>query len=228
MNTGITDRYTRLQARIANHCHELDRPVPRLIAVTKGRSVAAIASLVALGQREFGENFLDELQGKAEQLMHLPISWIFIGILQSNKIRHIVRLCSEIQSLTSFKHARYVNRYAQEFDKSPFPVYLSVNIGNEPQKQGIAPQQLVALAAKVTAECPHLVLQGIMAIPPAKYCDTQYCDTDANHLPLPYQQLQTLKDSCGNKKLSLGMSADLRLALMAGTNTVRIGRALFV
>ena len=225
MSTSIAERYANVQARIASHCRELKRPLPRLIAVTKGRSVAAITSLATLGQREFGENFLDELHGKAEQLVHSPqlaIKWIFIGILQSNKIKQIVHLCSEIQSLASFKHARYVDRYAQEFDKSPFPVYLAVNIGNEPQKQGVAPEQAATLAAKITAECPHLTLQGIMAIPPAKYCDAEL-----KHLPPPYQQLQNLKELCGNKRLSLGMSADLRLALMAGTDTVRIGRALF-
>lgn len=222
MSTSIADNYARVQACIADHCRELQRPLPRLIAVSKGRSIAEISTLAELGQHEFGENFLDELHDKTEQLAHLAIKWVFIGILQSNKIKHIVHLCSEIQSLASFKHARYVDRYAQEFDKSPFPVYLAVNIGNEVQKQGIAPKQVATLAAKISTECPHLALQGIMAIPPAKYCDAKI-----RHLPLPYQRLQTLKQLCGDKKLSLGMSADLRLALMAGTDTVRIGRSLF-
>ncbi|MDE3269190.1 MAG: YggS family pyridoxal phosphate-dependent enzyme [Pseudomonadota bacterium] len=216
--------YAVVQARIASLCRELQRPLPRLLAVTKGRAAADIAQLAALGQREFGENFLSELHAKADQLAHLAIDWVFIGVLQSNKIKHIVRLCCEIQTLASFKHARYVDRYASDFGKSPYPVYLAVNISAEPQKQGIAPAQVEYLAARIAAECQHLALQGIMAIPPAKYCDADY----RTSLPLPYRRLQALKQNCGNGKLSLGMSADLRLALLAATDTVRIGRSLFV
>ena len=214
--------YQHVRNKISAMCDSLARPLPRFLAVTKGRKTQDIATLASFGQCDFGENFLPELEDKYQALVEKGLNWIYLGILQSNKIKAIVSLCCEIHSVASLKHARYINRYAHEYGKQRYPVYLAVNISKEPQKHGISPEQVVTLADEVVRTCENLSLEGIMAIPPARYCDASY-----QHLPEPYQQLQQLKAHCGNKKLSLGMSADLRLALMAGTDCVRVGRALF-
>ena len=220
--TVLQQNFRRVHTKIEQLCRAAGRPPPRLIVASKGRSVAAITALHAMGQRDFGENYLTELEQKAQQLQALNLNWIFIGVLQSNKIARIVRFCNEIQSLASLKHARYIDRYAAQFDKQPFPVYLAVNIGAEPQKTGFAVAGVESAAAQIVTHCPQLQLEGIMAVPPSTYCDRNW-----QQLPPPYRTLQQLASRCGNGKLSLGMSADLALALRAGSTCVRIGRDFF-
>ena len=222
-NTALLEQnYHRLQAKLTTLCQATGRPRPQLIVASKGRDPQAIAALHALGQRDFGENFTSELEEKAKQLQHLDINWHYIGVLQSNKIARLVRLCTTIQALASPKHARYVQRYAAQAGKPRFPVYLAVNIGAETQKQGFAPQEVVAVAQDIVKTCSHLQVEGLMAVPPQRYCDS-----DWSQPPPAYLELQRLASCCGRGKLSLGMSADLAIALQAGSTCVRIGRDLF-
>lgn len=220
--TVLHSNYHRVLARIAEHCRAAGRAQPRLLVASKGRSAAEVAALHALGQSEFGENLVSELEHKAQELQELALDWVYIGVLQSNKIARIVSLCVEIQSLASYKHARYVDRYAAQCGKTRYPVYLAVNIGAEAQKQGFAADAVEAAAAEIARNCVHLQLEGIMAVPPRIYCDR-----DWQQLPPAYLELRRLASRCGNGKLSLGMSSDLALALQAGSNCIRIGRALF-
>lgn len=214
--------YRRVQNEIAAVCTAQGREAARLLVVAKGRPVSAIKELYALGQRDFGENFLPELREKYEELKELDINWVFIGILQSNRIKQIVQVCSEIQSVVSSKHARYIERYAVHYGKTPFPIYLAINIGNELQKQGVKADKAQELARQIEHDFPHLNLAGVMAIPPVIYNDR-----DWQSLPPAYEKLGELKASCGKGELSLGMSADLRLALQAGSTCVRVGRSIF-
>ncbi len=229
--TTLQENFRRVQAKISTLCTNAGQErasgkklvkLPRLIVASKGRDAEAIATLYAQGQREFGENFTSELEQKTKQLQHLAINWVYIGVLQSNKIARLVRLCDEIQSLASHKHARYVERYAAQYGKQPFPVYLAVNIGNEPQKQGFSAAEVVAAAKEIAHKCPHLQVEGIMTVPPSIYCDR-----DWQQPPPAYHELRRLASCCGHGKLSLGMSADLALALHADTDCVRIGRDFF-
>ena len=222
-NSSLAKNFHRLQAKISSLCDAAQRSLPRLIVASKGRDRTAIAALYALGQQEFGENFTSELEQKAQQLQHLDIRWVYIGVLQSNKIARLVRLCVEIQSLASLKHARYADRYAAEYGKQPYPVYLAVNIGNEPQKQGFSADEVVAVSEDIETSYKNLQIEGIMAVPPSTYHDNAY-----RQPPPAYAELRQLASCCGRGKLSLGMSADLALALQAGTDCVRIGRDLFV
>ena len=206
----------------ANDCGRDPRSV-RLIAVSKTKPAEDIERVYRQGQREFGENYADELIEKAQTLAHLTdIHWVFIGQLQSNKIKRIVASAHEIQTIASEKHARYVDRYAQEYGKTRFPIYICVNAGDEDQKQGVALTDVAALAAFIGTKCPHLELQGIMAIPPATYADKS-CTV----VPDLYRTLRERAHSVGKGKLSLGMSGDLRIAIAAGSDTVRIGTAIF-
>ena len=97
--TSLQENFRRVQATISTLCTNTGRQPPRLIVACKGRDAEAIATLQAQGQREFGENFTTELEQKTKQLQHLAINWVYIGVLQSNKIARLVRLCDEIQSL---------------------------------------------------------------------------------------------------------------------------------
>ena len=216
--------YQRLLAKINNLCAVERRSIPRLIAVTKGRSVDDIRQLYQAGQREFAENYLDELSTKAQQLEDLKeLRWIFIGILQSNKIKRLATICAEIQTIASLKQAHHLERHIADTVKvTNYPIYLTVNIGNEPQKSGVMLAEAPKIVSQITESCPHLQLEGLMAIPPQEYNDDRWSE-----LPPLYKQLAQTAQHCGAGKLSLGMSADLRLAVMAGSSCLRVGRDLF-
>lgn len=218
--------YADVRLQLASLLKQAGRSVDslRLIAVSKTKSVEQIRSVYAEGQREFGENYVDELLSKAEALKSLPdLHWVFIGQLQSNKIQRLVAAAHEIQTIASEKHARYVERYAQEYQKSAFPVWIHVNAEGEDQKFGVPPSAVATLAKFITSSCPHLELQGIMAIPPNTYNDKNATGST----PELYKTLVGLARRTGRGKLSLGMSSDLRLAINAGSDCVRIGTAIF-
>ena len=162
----LQENYRCIQAKIKTICTAQGRQAARLLVVSKGRPVSAIKKLYALGQRDFGENFLPELREKSEKLKELEINWVFTGILQSNRIKQIVQICNEVQSVVSFKHARYIERYAGHYGKTPFPVYLTINVGNEPQKQGVTADKAQELASQIERNCPHLNLGRSHGYPP--------------------------------------------------------------
>lgn len=218
------DAYDTIQGEI-----QRVRPGCRLIAVSKGQSPEKIRDLYRRGQREFGENYLQELELKAAALADLPdLRWIFIGQLQSNKIQRIVAAASEIQTAASEKHLRYIDRYAREAGKSGFPVFIEINAGDEPSKAGVTADGLPGLVAKVaTGEgMSGIRLQGIMAIPPVEITDEDFALVEKEP-PELFRSMRRLADTVGMGKLSLGMSSDYRTALAAGSDCVRIGRSLF-
>lgn len=209
-------------------CDEIRRVRPgcRLIAVSKGQSPDKIRDLYRRGQREFGENYLQELEAKATELLDLKdIRWIFIGALQSNKIQRIIRVASEIQTAATEKHLRYIDRLARETGKDPFPVFIEVNAGAEASKDGVDPAGVPSLAA-LADSMPGIALQGIMVIPPVEIDDTRHAAV-GKPPPGMYLQMRRLADVTGMGKLSLGMSGDYKTALAAGSDCVRIGRSLF-
>ena len=218
------DAYDTIQGEI-----QRVRPGCRLIAVSKGQSPEKIRDLYRRGQREFGENYLQELELKAAALADLPdLRWIFIGQLQSNKIQRIVAVASEIQTVASEKHLRYIDRYARETGKLGFPVFIEINAGDEPSKAGVTADGLPGLVAKVaTGEgMSGIRLQGIMAIPPVEITDGDFALVEKEP-PELFRSMRRLADTVGMGKLSLGMSSDYRTALAVGSDCVRIGRSLF-
>jgi PLP dependent protein len=226
----LCEQIRSINNRISHLCEKAGRdPIEvRLIAVSKTFSPSVIAQAYECGLRDFGENYLEELEVKQEELKSLSqIRWIFIGQLQSNKIQKIVRIADEIQSIATEKHARYVERYATAFGKDHYPVWISVNAGAETTKQGCPLSGLSKLAEFITKSCPHLSLQGVMAIPPAHYNDSLLQETNAPQIPELYKDLRQEASQAGLGKLSLGMSGDLALAIFAGTDCVRIGSLIF-
>ncbi|MCX6126492.1 MAG: YggS family pyridoxal phosphate-dependent enzyme [Proteobacteria bacterium] len=212
--------------QIADACRLAHRSTDsvRLIAVSKIKPASQIQAAYDHGQRDFGENYADELIDKARMLSHLSeINWIFLGQLQSNKIQKLVEHAAEIQTVTTIKHARYIQRYSLEFKKNNFPVWIQINADAEAQKFGVTHSEASELAAHIKTQCTNLRLMGLMAIPPISISDKN-C---RGAVPRLYQDLIKLARTIGNGKISLGMSSDLGIAIAAGSDCVRIGTAIF-
>ncbi len=225
---SLIENYDILLKRIKTSCIKAGRNTSevKLMAVSKGQKIEKVLELYSLGHRFFGENYLEELSAKAEffKQNNKDIKWSFIGNLQSNKIKHIVNRASEIQTLQSEKHARYIQKYARLFNKIPYPVYIQVKVGIEQNKVGISPSILDKLSQFIKTETPDLELKGIMAIPPRLNFQDESSIKEGRKL---YNNLHYLAKNTGDGLLSLGMSEDLELAISLGSNTLRIGRALF-
>ncbi len=220
----LRNNLIKVRSRIAAACQACGRPMEavELLAVTKTHSSERIRALYECGLRRFGENYTQEMLAKANELRDLDLEWVFIGQIQSNKLRKIVAVASEIQTVASLKHAQAIATYAEEFAKKNYPIYLSVNAGNESSKGGLVMDDVVGLAREIANSLPILRIKGIMAIPPlaAATCNR----TDA--IPTLYSQLAQLASLVGEGQLSLGMSNDLEMAIAAGSTCVRIGTDL--
>ncbi len=217
--TTLAQRLSQIQQKIRQHTKSAFPA--ELIAVSKLQPIGKIRELYQLGQTRFGENYAQELGEKAEALKDLPIHWIFIGHIQSNKLKKIVQHSAEIQTVASLAQAQAIERHALEFGKAPYPIMIEVNAGDEASKSGVPRGDVLALAETIARTCPELRIRGLMAIPPDAYSDAN-CD----EVPLLYRELRALADEVGEGRLSLGMSNDLRIAVEAGTDMVRVGTAL--
>lgn len=197
---------------------------PTLLAVSKKHSIEKIKRLYLLGHRRFGENYTQELLEKAEQLSQYDIEFVYIGRIQSNKIKKIVSVAKEIQSVHSLKHAQLIEKAAISCGKIPFPVYIEVNVDDEISKGGITPEEVPEFYAQLKRQCPNLSIQGIMSLPSQKH---QRKHPSISELPNAYVTLKQLAKKVGDGKLSLGTSQDMDIAIAAGSTEVRIGTALF-
>lgn len=224
-NADLQTRYENILKQIEIACKTAgrNRAEVRLIAVSKGQSAEAVAALYHLGQRDFGENYLQELNEKAIQLKNLSeIKWHFIGSLQSNKIKNILKLCAEIHTVASAKHIRLLAEECLKSKINNYPIYLSLNIGNEESKKGAKLEEIPDLLTTI-AQNPSLLLRGLMAIPPPLSSH----DRTPQEIAELYVLLSQLTKKYNLKHLSLGMSDDLNHAINAGSTDLRIGTALF-
>lgn len=228
-HTAYQQRLHSVRAAIASACAAADRDpqTVRLLPVSKTHPVAALQALRSIGLRQFGENYVQELLAKAAVLSD-QLEFVFIGTLQSNKIKRLVQAAAEIQSLADFRHAGLIAAAAREYGKTPYPVYLAVNAGDESSKSGLPLSQVEGVALAITRDYPELQLEGLMAIPPPLEQLASASDlSKPDFVPPLYRQLAQLARTIGRGQLSLGMSQDLRPAILAGSNCVRIGTALF-
>ena len=187
-----------------------------LVAVSKTFDAEAIRPVIASGQRVFGENRVQEAQGKWPALKEefKDIKLHLIGPLQSNKAADAVALFDVIETVDREKIARALADEMQKQDRQP-GLYVQVNTGLEPQKAGIAPRETVAFVDFCRGEL-ELSIEGLMCIPPA----------DENPGP-HFALLAKLADQCGLQKLSMGMSGDFETAIEFGATSVRVGSAIF-
>ncbi len=193
-----------------------------LLAVSKTFPAAAVAEVHAAGQRAFGENYVQELESKAIELAALDIEWHFIGPLQSNKSRIVAEHAHWMHSVDRLKIAERLS--AQRPDAlPPLNVCVQVNVSGEDTKSGCAPEEALALARAV-AGLPKLRLRGLMCIPEPT--------EDQRKLAAQFASLRELKEALQAEgytldTLSMGMSADMALAIGEGATMVRVGTAIF-
>ena len=185
-----------------------------LLAVTKVFPASVIQEAYDLGLREFGENYVQEFEGKAPVVTGLEgARFHLIGHLQSNKSKKAAELFHTIQTVDSPKLARRLNESGR-----PLDVMLEVKLSEEDAKEGADPADLPALIAAVK-DCPNLRLLGLMTMPP--WSD----DPEAGR---PYfRRLRELAQMHDLRGLSMGMSHDIETAIEEGSTCVRVGTALF-
>jgi len=221
----IAEPLAKVIARIQEAAHTCGRnsETVRLIAVSKSQPASAVAMAYSCGQRDFGENYLQEALEKQIELGHLvDIQWHFIGPIQSNKTRPIAENFAWVHSIDREKVAQRLN------DQRPanlprIQVCLQVNIDNEPTKSGVPLAALPALA-KAVSRLPRLQLRGLMAIPAA--VDNAGQQLAAFHkLRVALEDLQA--QGYAVDTLSMGMSGDLEAAIAEGATLVRVGTDIF-
>ncbi|HTO31390.1 MAG TPA: YggS family pyridoxal phosphate-dependent enzyme [Pararhizobium sp.] len=210
----LNDVLSRIRG--AETYHRRDAASVSLVAVSKTFDAEEIRPAIEAGQRIFGENRVQEAQGKWPELKaETPdLELHLIGPLQSNKAADAVALFDVIETIDREKIARAV---ATEIIRQGKPVrlYVQVNTGLEPQKAGIAPDETVAFVTLCRNEI-GIPVAGLMCIPPA----------DENPGP-HFALLAKLAERCGLDKLSMGMSGDFETAVQFGATSVRVGSAIF-
>jgi pyridoxal phosphate enzyme (YggS family) len=208
------------QAEIASH-----RPPDsvQLLAVSKQHPPSSIREAFLAGQHHFGENYVQEALAKKRELVDLAIHWHYIGHIQSNKANAIAREFDWVHTLSSHTTATKLN-HARSDDMPLLNVCMQVNFDAESSKGGVRPEDLPFLARHIQT-LPHLTLRGLMVIPkPALLEEAQYqsflrvtqCLQSLN------QQLNLSMDT-----LSMGMSADFKAAIQAGSTLIRLGTLIF-
>ncbi len=246
----IAERLKEQRARLAEAARAASRDPDAitLIAVSKKHDVDSILAAYAEGQRDFGENYVQELVQKAERLAAYPdIRWHLIGHLQSNKARFVARLVRSVHTVSSAKLATELGKRVRQHRRTeaqspeaarargmalietlppmsidPIGVLIEVNVSGEASKSGCSPDQVEEVAQAIDAE-PGLVLRGLMAMPPH--------DPDPEAARPHFERLRALRDEHGGAArlpdLSMGMSQDMHVAVAAGATLVRVGSAIF-
>lgn len=221
---SIIERVAAVRERIAGAVARRGRDAGAvtLVAVSKGHGVEVVRAGAAACIRDFGENYVQELVGKAAALGQTECQWHFIGHLQRNKVKAVLPYISWIHSLDSLALADAVERRAA----TPLQCLIEVNVGGEGSKSGVPPDAVRALVEQLR---PHRMIQlrGLMCIPPAS------ATPEASR---PYfRRLASLLHALNAEaayptpltELSMGMSDDFEVAIEEGATMVRIGTALF-
>lgn len=197
----------------------------KLIAVSKTHSTAVLESAIAAGQLVFGENTAQEALPKISALPGHGLEWHFIGHLQSNKAKFIPGNFAWVHSLASIKLATRLSQSAQA-QQCTLQTLIEVNITRDPNKHGVAPDELFALVEDITrAGLVGIAVRGLMAIGPYT--------VDEGQSRTAFAALRALRDACqaqfslsGFTELSMGMSDDYVPAIREGATMVRVGSAI--
>lgn len=221
---GVTDNFRKIQHLLARAAADAGRPAGavKLLAVSKSKPAALVLEAAAAGQRDFGENFVQEGLAKIETVGRDDLIWHFIGHLQSNKTRAVAENFQWVHTIDRAKIAERLSAQ-RPYHAPDLDVCIQVNIDAEPGKSGVAPEDALLLAQRV-AGMPKLRLRGLMCIPRAREGFEAQRE--------PFRRLRELKDSLAaagveTDTLSMGMSDDFAAAVHEGATMVRIGTALF-
>lgn len=222
----MNEKLAKIRAEIIVAARKVKRDpgLITLLAVSKRQSIVQIEDLCASGQQEFGENYLQEARLKIATCP-AKVKWHFIGHVQSNKVKQVAELFDVVHTLDRRKMADLLEQRLVTLDKQ-ITVYIQVNIGREPQKSGVMPEDLPQLVEYVV-QLPHLKFAGLMAMPP-------FTSNPEESRPY-FQEMRLLAGDllrrkivgCQEVGLSMGMSSDLQVAIEEGATIVRVGTALF-
>jgi pyridoxal phosphate enzyme (YggS family) len=218
--SAVSDGLQRIRERMAEAAIRAGRGPDsvRLVAVSKRKPAALIEQAYAEGQRDFGENYGQELAEKAAALAHLSdIRWHHIGGLQRNKVRDLLPLCQLLHGVDRAALVRTIEQRAAA-DGQLARVLLQVNLSGEPSKSGCQPELVGELVGQLHA-CTHVKLDGLMTMPPPV--------SDPEQVRAFFAQLRELATGHGLAELSMGMSGDFEVAIEEGATLVRVGSAIF-
>jgi PLP dependent protein len=221
-NLTLHVNHVRSRIRSAAIAAGRDPGTVTLVAVTKAKTAETARLAATAGVTDFGENYLKEALAKMQQLADLPLTWHFIGAIQSNKTRAIAERFDWVHSVDRLHVAQRLSEQ-RPFHARPLNVCIQVALVPEPTKGGVSPDALPTLASAV-AELPRLRLRGLMCLPPPQ-------PTPGDERAV-FARLRVALDglNAGGLKLdtlSMGMSGDFVSAIAEGATLVRIGTALF-
>jgi PLP dependent protein len=223
----IRDNLSRVREQIAAAAQRADRRSEEitLIGVSKTQPAEAICAAYEAGLRHFGENRVQEWEGKRATLVDLKATWHLVGHLQSNKAARAAGLFHSVDSVDDFGLALRLERArAEARDSQKLRVLLEVRVAEEERKSGVRAEEANALGEKLSA-LSHIELAGLMCIPPFL--------EDAEKVRPYFRRLRELRDSMSREigrelpVLSMGMSHDFAMAIEEGATEVRVGTAIF-
>ena len=197
----------------------------RLVAVSKTMPAEVVKEGIEAGISDLGENYIQEAKEKINALAAFPVTWHFIGHLQSNKAKYAVRLFDLIHSVDSLKLAQELNKYAQKNDKIQ-GILIQVNVAKEVSKSGVYVEDTMQLLKEVS-RLENIAVKGLMTMPP-------YFNAPEKARPF-FTALRELRDqikmeaipNISMDELSMGMTGDFEAAIEEGATIVRIGTAIF-
>jgi pyridoxal phosphate enzyme (YggS family) len=222
----ITDRYDEVNARIEAACARAGRNPEdvTLVAVSKTKPEEDIQALYDYGVRDFGENYIQELRTKHDDLPK-DIRWHMIGHLQRNKVKYIADYVTMIHAVDTLPLAETIEKEGVRFDRI-IPVLIEVNVAGEESKFGVTPENCVSFAEQF-AGFPHIRLEGLMTSAP-------FVENPEDNRPV-FRKLRQLAvdinkkniDNVDMRVLSMGMTNDFEVAVEEGATMVRVGTAIF-
>jgi len=220
----LAGNWAQVRQRVDEACREAGRDPSsvNILPVSKTFGPELIRAAVTLGLHRFGENKVQEIRGKAALLADCGIDWVVIGHLQTNKVKDVARLASEVQSLDRLELAEALHRRLQQ-EHRVIDVLVQVKTSPEPSKYGLPPEQLLAFLDTLRGY-DTLRVRGLMtlAIHSSEPDEVRGC----------FRLLRELRDRASAQghdlpRLSIGMSGDFPLAIAEGATEVRIGTAIF-
>jgi pyridoxal phosphate enzyme (YggS family) len=219
--TDITDPLADIVERVARAARRAGRSASSvtIVAVSKQQSPSAIVAAHRGGIAHFGESYVQEALPKMDFVTDLPITWHFIGKLQTNKTRQVAERFDWVHTIDRLRIAERLNEQRPAF-AAPLNVLIQVNQGDEQQKSGVAPADVAELARAI-AGLPRLKLRGLMTLPPQTGTPAHW------FAELAALRVRLASEGLALDTLSMGMSADFAEAIAAGATLVRIGTAIF-
>lgn len=219
----LTNRFDEVILRVEEARRKIsEHHIVKIVAVSKNTSSQTIRELYKIGQRAFGENRVQDLKAKTEELADLPIEWHFIGRLQTNKINHLIDLDPFlVQSLDSIELASELDKRLSAKGKT-LACLLQINSAHEETKAGVEPERGVEEYLKIKETFKNIHLKGVMTI--GAHTDDQKVVRQS--FEITHRIYEELIPH-GAKICSMGMSNDYELAIECGSNMIRLGSILF-